>query len=80
MFPPINCRQTVRTNLSEGGSQLGQAEVRGVSHGLLSSNCTVVMLRIETPRDINQDLTALEQMSDGFLDSRHRINGGDGDS
>ena len=43
----------------KGGPQLGQAEVRGVSHGSLSSNCKVAMLRIETARDIDQNLTAL---------------------
>ena len=38
------------------------------------------MLRIESARNVDQDLTALEQMSDGFLDFRHRINRGDGDA
>src|SRR5258708_32430534 len=48
--------------------------------GRFPSNCMVVMLRIESARDVDKDLTALEQMSDGFLDLRHRINRGHGDA
>jgi hypothetical protein len=38
------------------------------------------MLRIESARDVDQDLSALEHMSDGFLDFRHRINRSDRDT
>src|SRR5260370_20175502 len=48
--------------------------------GRFPSNCMVVMLRIESTRDVDKDLTAFEQMSDAFLDFRHRINRGDGDA
>jgi hypothetical protein len=35
------------------------------------------MLRIGCARDVEQDLAAFEQMGDGFLEFRHRINRGD---
>jgi len=38
------------------------------------------MLGIESARNVDQDLSALTQLSDGFLDFRHRINRGDGDA
>ena len=63
----------------DNGKKVEQ-EFCGVSHGSLSSNCTVVMLGIESARDVDQDLSAFEQMSDGFFDFRHRINCCDGDA
>jgi hypothetical protein len=39
-----------------------------------------IMLPIGYAGDIDQDLAALEQMGDGFLDFRHRINLGDGNA
>ena len=38
------------------------------------------MLGIESARNVHQDLSAFEQLRDGFLDFRHRINRGDGDA
>jgi hypothetical protein len=49
----------------------------GGPHSITSSR-SWVMLPIGCAGDVDQDLAALEQMGDGFLDFRHRINRGDG--
>src|SRR6266403_4778907 len=51
----------------------------GGPHSITSSR-SWVMLPIGCAGDVDQDLAALEQMGDGFLDFRHRINRGDGNA
>jgi hypothetical protein len=76
---PSSVKKARAFTVGENGKKIEQ-EFCGVSHGSLSSNCTVVMLGVESARNVDQDLSAFEQMGDGFLDFRHRIDRGDGDA
>jgi hypothetical protein len=51
----------------------------GRPHSITSSRSWLT-LPIGCAGDVDQDLAALEQMGDGFLDFRHRINRGDGNA